>query len=89
VQTHVRLDRDTKTVEPGGLWTTESLPADSLLYAPLLATRSRRNGTALDAATLLRRVAETGADRTQLGGDETTGQGIVALRFLVGGTTEG
>lgn len=84
VQTHVRLDRDTKTVESGGLWTTESLPADSLLYAPLLATRSRRNGTDLDAATILQRVAGMGAERTQLGGDETTGQGIVALRFLVG-----
>ncbi len=84
VQTHVRLDRDTKTVEQGGLWTTESLPADSLLYAPLLATRSRRNGTDLDAATILQRVAGMGAERTQLGGDETTGQGIVALRFLVG-----
>lgn len=89
VQTHVRLDRDTKTVEGGGLWTTESLPADSLLYAPLLATRSRRNGTDLNAATILQRVADMGAERTQLGGDETTGQGIVALRFLVGGGQEG
>ncbi|MBX5492949.1 MAG: type III-B CRISPR module RAMP protein Cmr4 [Chloroflexi bacterium] len=82
VQTHVRLDRDTKTVEQGGLWTTESLPPDTLLYAPLLASPSR-NGAKLTASAILQRVADMGAERTQLGGDETTGQGIVALRFLI------
>jgi len=82
VQTHVRLDRDTKTVEQGGLWTTESLPPDTLLYAPLLASPSR-NGVQLTAHEILQRVAGMGAERTQLGGDETTGQGIVALRFLI------
>ncbi len=82
VQTHVRLEPDTKTVAGGALWTSESLPVDTLLYAPLLATRSRaQNGVSLDALTVLKRLIDLELQRLQLGGDETTGQGIVALRF--------
>lgn len=82
VQTHVRLDPGTKTVATGALWTAESLPVDTLLYAPLLATPSRaKNGVHLDASTVIGRLAGLGLQRLQLGGDETTGQGIVALRF--------
>ncbi|MBI4494105.1 MAG: type III-B CRISPR module RAMP protein Cmr4 [Chloroflexi bacterium] len=82
VQTHVRLDRNTKTVARGALWTTESLPVDTLLYGPLLATRSRKAGVDLAGAQAIERVAALGLARTQLGGDETTGQGMVALRLL-------
>lgn len=82
VQTHVKLDPATKTVVGGALWTSESLPVDTLLYAPLLASRSRgRNGTNLAATEVLQRLIELDLRRIQLGGDETTGQGIVALRF--------
>jgi CRISPR-associated protein Cmr4 len=82
VQTHVRLEPDTKTVAAGALWTSESLPVDTLLYAPLLATPSRaQNGPQLTAAQVIEKVTGLGLPRLQLGGDETTGQGIVALRF--------
>jgi CRISPR-associated protein Cmr4 len=84
VQTHVRLDPDTKTVKQGALWTSESLPVDALLYTPLMATKSRMNGTNLSAADVLQRVTNQHLARTQLGGDETTGQGMVALRFAGG-----
>lgn len=83
VQTHIRLNPDTKTVESGALWTTESLPVDTLLYAPLMATRSRAIGVDLSAQDVLDRVKQLNITRTQLGGDETTGQGMVALRFVV------
>lgn len=84
VQTHVRLDPEKKTVQTGALWTSESLPVDTLLYAPLLATRSRMNGINLSATDVLQRVTGLNLIRTQLGGDETTGQGMVALRFAGG-----
>jgi CRISPR-associated protein Cmr4 len=80
VQTHVKIDPDTKTVAETGLWTVESLPVDTLLYAPLLASASR-NGLKLDAHDVLGRIRDLDLSRTQLGGDETTGQGMVALRF--------
>ena len=89
VQTHVRLDPGTKTVKQdargGALWTTESLPTDTLLYAPLLATKSRTTDVKLDGAEVLRRLEGLQLSRTQLGGDETTGHGRVALRLAGGG----
>jgi CRISPR-associated protein Cmr4 len=85
VQTHIRLDPDTKTVASGALWTAESLPVDTLLYAPLLATKSRARGVDMAAEVVLQKVRNLGLMRTQLGGDETTGQGMVALTFAGGG----
>lgn len=41
VVTRVRLEPDSKTVVGGALWTEEHLPSDSLLYAPVHATRLR------------------------------------------------
>lgn len=84
VQTHVHLDPDTKTVKRGALWTSESLPVDALLYAPLMATKSRMNGNELSAEEILQKISGLNLTRAQLGGDETTGQGMVALR-IVGG----
>jgi len=84
VQTHIKLDSKTKTVEGGMLWTSESLPVDTLLYAPLMATKSRANGNKLDAESILKKIDDLKLTRTQLGGDETTGQGMVALRIAGG-----
>jgi len=94
VQTHIKLDPDKKTVQTRALWTTESLPVDTLLYAPLMATKSRASGMAtksrasdadLSGQQVLAKVKGLGLVYTQLGGDETTGQGMVALRFSDGG----
>ncbi len=85
VQTHIKLDPDKKTVQSGALWTTESLPADSLLYAPVMASPSRARGVDLDGQAILQKVTSLGLTRAQLGGDETTGQGMVALTFVGGG----
>jgi CRISPR-associated protein Cmr4 len=85
VQTHVRLDPEKKTVQSGALWTSESLPIDTLLYAPLMATRSRRSGVDLDTGEkVLQKIIALNLMRMQLGGDETTGQGMVALRIAGG-----
>jgi CRISPR-associated protein Cmr4 len=82
VQTHVRLNPQKKTVETGALWTVENLPVDTLMYAPFMATASRRPDVSLTGKDLLAKVRSTTPERTQLGGDETTGQGMVALRFV-------
>ncbi|MCS7011114.1 MAG: type III-B CRISPR module RAMP protein Cmr4 [Anaerolineales bacterium] len=85
VQTHIKINPETKTVATGALWTTESLPSDTLLYAPIMATKTREKNTPLTAKEVIQKVIEVNLTRTQLGGDETTGQGIVALRFSDGG----
>ncbi len=86
VVTRVRLEPETKTVAEGALWTEEHLPVDTLLYAPLMATPTRsRNGVKLSGAQVLAKVNGLGISRTVLGGDETVGRGVVALRFVQGG----
>ncbi len=85
VQTHIKINQETKTVEGGALWTVESLPVDTLLYAPLMATPSRsQNGPKLSESEILQKLQELDLLRTQLGGDETTGQGMVALQLYGG-----
>jgi CRISPR-associated protein Cmr4 len=81
VQTHVKLKPETKTAEGTALWTTESLPIDTLLYAPLMATGVRDGKDLRTADDVLNELAELGITHLQLGGDETTGQGWVGTRF--------
>jgi len=84
VQTHIKLDQATKTVSEHALWTEENIPADSLLYFPLMATRSRKQGMDLSADQILGKLLDSDipTTRIRLAGNETTGQGVVAIRVL-------
>jgi CRISPR-associated protein Cmr4 len=83
ITTHIKLVPDTKTVQSGALWTVESLPTETLLYAPLVISDSRAQGsTPKNAAEIRKTLRALHHTRTQLGGDETTGRGVVMLRFL-------
>jgi CRISPR-associated protein Cmr4 len=81
IQTHIKLNPDTKTVEKGALWVTESLPMDSLMYLPVFSTDSRNTKVKKNASELLNMVTNLKLTRMQMGGDETTGQGVVSLKF--------
>lgn len=83
VQTHIRIEPDTKTVQGGALWTVESLPSDTLLYAPLIVNNSRAQVENQQTATeIVNVLQDTLHDkRTHLGGNETTGQGVVMLHL--------
>ncbi len=63
VQTHVKINPDTGTVNPGALWTTEYLPAESVLYFSLF---SMEEGLFPEVPSVF-----------HLGGDITTGKGFV------------
>lgn len=80
IVTRVRLEREKKTVAQGALWTQEALPSDCLLLSAIFArsTRNGSNGSADQVAAWLRQSLPS---RIQLGGDETTGSGMVALRW--------
>lgn len=94
VQTHIKIDPEKKTVKDGALWTAESLPVDTLMYVPLVAQDSRYkpanlpNGNdvpKLKADEVLKKItAAHKISRINFGGDETTGQGFVSVRFLGG-----
>lgn len=86
VVTRIKLNDLTKTVEKGALFTQELLPAESLLYIPIHATKFRdrdREGTPLEQAhSILQWLEELVSYRFQIGGDETLGRGIVHPRWL-------
>lgn len=84
VQTHIALDPDKKVVKDGALWTSESLPVDTLLYSPVTATRARNDKTKDENAVMTLFSAALGKlqnSQMQMGGDETTGQGMVTLQL--------
>lgn len=82
IATRVRLLPGSKTVATGQLWTEESLPAETLLMSGINLTTPRDKSTASvsDLATWIQS-DDTLPSRIQIGGDETTGQGFVSLRW--------
>lgn len=92
IVTRVRLDSAKKTVIDGALWTQEMLPPDTLLMSAVIvrSTRSERirndDGKSFSPENVIGWLHDTSIipSRIQLGGDETTGQGMVALRWYGG-----
>lgn len=84
VQTRVRMDQKTGTVERGALWTEEALPSESLLYSPLTYTHSRKKDTQDNALSVKETIEGwlSKHPRIWLGGDRTTGRGLIAPRLL-------
>jgi CRISPR-associated protein Cmr4 len=80
IVTRVRIDSARKTVERGALWTQEALPSDTLLMSSVNVSDSR-NGNKMSAIDLTQWLGDSVPARIQIGGDETTGQGFVALRW--------
>jgi CRISPR-associated protein Cmr4 len=87
VEPHVRINADTGTADDGGLYYTENLPPESILIAPLLAsqTRTGRKDDHEDAASVLAKIKNViDGKLVQIGGDATTGRGLVVARVMEG-----
>lgn len=87
VEPHVRIDDETGAASDKGLFYTENLPPESLLIAPLLAsqTRTGRKGEELPAETVLGKVLPLiNGKALQIGGDATTGRGLVVAKVVEG-----
>jgi CRISPR-associated protein Cmr4 len=83
VEPHVRINDETGTADKGGLFYTENLPPESVLIAPLLASKTRSgNGSELPAEEVLVKIKNVlNGQVLQLGGDATTGRGLVAAHI--------
>lgn len=88
VETHVRIDATTGRALDGGLFETENLPPESLLVAPIMAsaTRSPRSDEPRMPAdeVMAKLVCALDGRVIQLGGDATTGQGLVVAHVIQG-----
>jgi len=85
VEPHVRINEQTGTAHSGGLFYTENLPPESLLIAPLMASRTRSGKDDLPAVEAMLKVKNILDNRLlQIGGDATTGRGLVVARMQGG-----
>ncbi|HXF07788.1 MAG TPA: type III-B CRISPR module RAMP protein Cmr4 [Candidatus Acidoferrales bacterium] len=87
VEPHVRIDADTGAASEGGLFYTENLPPESLLIAPLMASQTRTGcqedfDTAAGVMAKIKNVLD--GKLLQLGGDATTGRGLVLAKMVEG-----
>lgn len=86
VVARIGLDYDNKTVKEGALFYQEFLPAETLFYALVFASDSRFEKHPLEAPKVLQYVRSR-LDKVkvlQIGGDETTGKGLCAVRLSNG-----
>lgn len=86
VEPHVRINSQTGTADSGGLFYTENLPPESILVAPMLASQTRkRNGSSLDSEKVMFQIRNAMDGKLlQLGGDATTGRGLVVMKVVEG-----
>ena len=85
VEPHVRIDAETGTASDGGLFYTENLPPESLLIAPLMASQTRSGKDTLPAEVVMSQIKAVLHGRLlQIGGDATTGRGLVVASVVEG-----
>jgi len=74
VNQHVRIDDETGTADGGGLFNEETVPSETLLYAPFTALRKGSEDNAVFRAL-------TTEQLVQFGGDGTTGLGFCTVKL--------
>lgn len=85
VEPHVRIVPETGTAKDGGLFYTENLPPESIMIAPLMASQTRTGKTELDALEVLGLIKQRlDGKLLQIGGDATTGRGLVVAKVVEG-----
>jgi CRISPR-associated protein Cmr4 len=87
VEPHVRINEKTGTAADGGLFYTENLPPESLMIAPLMASQTRSGKDTQPAEVVMNRIKAVLHGRLlQIGGDATTGRGLVVASVVEGGS---
>ena len=87
VEPHVCIDPDTGAAKGTGLFYTENLPPESILIASMLAsqTRTGKKDEYEDANSVLCKIKNViDGKLLQIGGDATTGRGLVVVKVVEG-----
>lgn len=79
VTARIRLREDAKTVEQGGLWYEEALPAETVLSGLVVAAPVKA-----EPAEVFETIAGLVAKPLQIGGKSTTGRGLCRLKVIGG-----
>lgn len=78
IRTRIRINRETRVVRDGALWTEENLPADSVLWGMIGISQSRDKDNKKDAQALAE-LLPTDELNIQVGGKHTVGRGLCRL----------
>jgi CRISPR-associated protein Cmr4 len=81
VVARVGLDYERKTAKTGALFYEEFLPAETLFYSVILASASRREGHGRGPVEIMSYLRTNLPSLLQIGGDETIGKGLCAVRL--------
>ena len=84
VVARVGLDYERKTVKQGALFYQEFLPPETIFYSLVIAEESRREKLKMSAADVLGYLRSNMPRFLQIGGDETIGKGLCAVRIVTG-----
>ena len=87
VRTRIRIDRKTRTVQQGALWTEENLPADSVFWGVLGVSQSRKKSDDRSAQALADLLPKQEI-QIQIGGKHTVGRGFCRLLLAADNTLE-
>lgn len=78
IRTRICIERETKMVKEGALWTEENLPAEAVLWGVLGISQSRDNKNKKDAKELANLLPKDEVN-IQIGGKHTIGRGFCRL----------
>lgn len=78
IRTRIKIDRHTRVVQDGALWTEENLPADSVLWGVLGVSESRDKNNKKSADELAGLLPKDEIN-LQIGGKHTVGRGFCRL----------
>lgn len=85
VEPHVCIDPTTGTAKGTGLFYTENLPPESLMIAPMLASKTRTGRDEEPAEGVMAKIRNViDGKLLQIGGDVTTGRGLVVAKVVEG-----
>ncbi len=87
VNAHIAVVSETKTVKGGALWYEETLPPETVLYVPVMASKSRSKEKPMGAEEVLAHLTKMFEERSylQVGGNETVGMGWCRVQTTTGG----
>lgn len=77
IRMRIRIERETRIVKQGNLWSEENLPAESVLWGVMgIGAARRKNG---ETAEELSKLIQSGETSIQIGGKHTVGRGLCRL----------
>lgn len=80
IRTRIRVDKTTRVVVDGALWTEENLPAETVLWGVIGVNMSRKRGEEDKTAEKLANLLPTDKEvKLQIGGKHTIGRGLCRL----------